>query len=279
MAVERQFIVSNLKKIKVKEYLEGRFKSAGIGKIDIQKTPFGTNIVLYSKRPGLIIGKKGDTIRDLTDKLKGEMKLDNPQIEVTEVEAPNLNAQIVANSIAASLERGIHFRRAAYSALRNVMEAGALGIEIVISGKLSGERARSERFFSGYIKHCGEPAERNVLKGFAEAIPKLGKIGVRVKILPPDVQLADDVIIRDKPLTEPVQEEEKKVIKDEEEGKDRLDKILAKNAKDAAKAVYASDLTADEIKVLMEKEEKGKNRKTVVDALKKKAPMAPVQGL
>lgn len=282
MAVERQFLVSNLKKIKVKEYLEGKFKSAGIGKIDIQKTPFGTNVVLYSRRPGLIIGKRGDTIRDLTDKLKDEMGLDNPQIEVMEVEHPNLNAQIVANSVASALERGVHFRRAAYSALRNVMQAGALGVQILISGKLSGERSRSERFYSGYIKHCGEPAERYVLKGFAEALPKLGKIGVQVKILPPGIQLADDVIIKEKPSTkeskaEAKPEAEKAEAKAVEEGKgDRLDRILAKNAKDAAKAVYSSDLTADEIKSLLEKEEKSKNRKTVVDALRKKVPIQSV---
>jgi len=281
MAVERQFIVSNLKKIKVKEYLEGRFKSVGIGKIDIQKTPFGTNVVLYSRRPGLIIGKRGDTIRDLTDKLKDEMGLDNPQVEVMEVENPNLNAQIVANSVAAALERGLHFRRAAYSALRNVMQAGALGVQILISGKLSGERSRSERFYSGYIKHCGEPAERFVLKGFAEALPKLGKIGVQVKILPPGIQLTDDVVIREKPLAEAIVAAEEKTGAAKEEAEvegktDRLNRILAKNAKDAAKSVYSTDLTADEIKILLEKEEKSKNRKTVVDALKKKVPTPAV---
>lgn len=272
--MERQFIIANEKKLKVKEYLYNLFENAGIGSIDIQRTPFGTNVVISARRPGLIIGKRGTTIRELTDKLRDEIGLDNPQIEVKEEENPDLNPQIIANSIAAALERGVHFRRAAYTAIRRVMEAGALGCEITISGKLTGERARTEKFFTGYIKHCGEPAEKYVKKGFAEALPKPGKIGVQVKILPSDIHLPDDIIVRD-------EEEVKKIIieeaKHEEEKKEKtreekLEEILKKNAKDAAKAIYNSDLTAEDINILIEKEKKGKNRKTVLDALKRKRP-------
>ncbi len=200
MAVERQVISANIKKVKVKEYLSKELEKAGIGEIDIQRTPMDTRVIINAQRPGIVIGKKGATIKALTSTLREKYGLDNPQIEVNDLAVPALSAPVMARSIASSLERGFHFRRAAYSALRDIMNAGAIGAHITLSGKLTGERSRMEKFVDGYIKYCGEPADRLVLKGFAEAAVKLGRIGVQVKILPPGAKMPDNIqIISEKP--------------------------------------------------------------------------------
>ncbi len=193
MAIERKFISDNIKKLQVKEYLKTELERAGCGEIDIQRTPLGTRVIVHAQRPGLVIGKKGMTIKKLTDVLDKEFKIENPQVEVNELGVPELNAQIMAESIASALERGIHFRRAAYTTLRRIMEAGARGAQIEISGKLTGERAKSVKFMDGYLKHCGEPAILYVKKGYARAAPKPGIIGVKVKIMPPGIKLPDDI--------------------------------------------------------------------------------------
>ena len=195
MAVERYVIQAGIKKVKVKEYLSKELEKAGIGEIDIQRTPMETRVIINALRPGIVIGKKGTTIKALTDTLKAKYGIDNPQIEVNDLGDPDLNAQVMAQNIVSSLERGFHFRRAAYSALRNIMQAGAIGAQITLSGKLTGERSRMEKFVDGYIKYCGEPADRLVLKGFAEAAPKLGRIGVKVRILPPGAKMPDNISI------------------------------------------------------------------------------------
>ena len=199
MALERKFIEDNIRKFEVKEFLERELERAGCGEIDIQRTPLGTRIILHVQRPGLVIGRKGQAIRKLTTILKTRFGLDNPQVEVNELEVPELNPNVMASSIANALERGIHFRRAAYTALRRIMEAGARGVEITISGKLTGERSKTVKFVDGYLKHCGEPAMMYVKEGYAVAAPKPGVIGVKVKIMPPGTRLPDDIIYREQP--------------------------------------------------------------------------------
>jgi small subunit ribosomal protein S3 len=162
------------------------------------------------QRPGLVIGRKGQAIRKLTTILKTRFGLDNPQVEVNELEVPELNPNVMARSIANALERGIHFRRAAYTALRRIMEAGARGAEITISGKLTGERAKTVKFVDGYLKHCGEPAMLYVKEGYAVAAPKPGVIGVKVKIMPPGTRLPDDIIYKEQPEVPSKGEEEEK---------------------------------------------------------------------
>lgn len=193
MAVERKFISENFKKLQVKEYLKDELERAGCGEIDVQRTPLGTRVIVHAQRPGLVIGKKGGSIKKLTDILDKDFKIENPQVEVNELGVPELNAQIMAENIASAIERGIHFRRAAYTTLRRIMEAGARGAQIEISGKLTGERAKSVKFTDGYLKHCGEPAILYVKKGYARAAPKPGIIGVKVKIMPPGIKLPDDI--------------------------------------------------------------------------------------
>jgi small subunit ribosomal protein S3 len=160
--------------------------------MEVAKTPMGTQIVLKAEKPGMVIGKGGKNIRKITTELEERFDLDDPQIDVQEVDEPDLNAQIVADRLANALERGWYFRKAGHTTIDRIMDAGALGAEIVLSGKVTGARSRVEKFNRGYVKHNGEPAEEIVDSGVGTAVMKLGTIGVRVKIIPPDAQLPDD---------------------------------------------------------------------------------------
>ncbi len=192
MAIEKEFIKNGLKKARINEYLGKHVERAGYGGMNINRTPMGTQITVYAEKPGMIIGKGGRIIQRLTTSLSTEFDLDNPQIDVQEVKMPELNAQMMATRLAGSLERGWYFRRAGHSTLNQIIGAGALGCEIILSGKLTGQRSRSEKFISGYIKHCGHPAEELVDIGYAVAKKKLGAVGVQVRIIPSGVELPDN---------------------------------------------------------------------------------------
>ena len=196
MAVERKFIRDRLIKLKVKEWIKEEVKNAGFGGLDIVRTPLGTQVSLFVERPGLVIGRGGRRIKLLQEKLK-EFGLDNPQISVDEVKRPEFNAQLMATLLARALERGWYFRRAGYRFLYRIMEAGAKGCEIEISGKLVSERARTEKFVAGTIIHTGDPAYELVDKGFDIAIKKLGVYGISVRIIPPDVELPDEFKVKE----------------------------------------------------------------------------------
>ena len=197
MASERKFVAENVRRVLLKEYLMKTVDRAGFGGVDVQRTPMGTRVTLVTERPGIVIGRRGAAIKSLTKAIEDNFKYDNPQIEVQEVENPNLNAQIMAEKLAFALERGWHFRRAGHSTVRRIMEAGARGCLIVISGKLTGERHRTEKFKEGYIKYCGEPRELFVDTGFAVAKLKPGVIGVKVEIMHPEARLPAEIDVMD----------------------------------------------------------------------------------
>ena len=198
MAIERYFIKEGVKEMLIDEYLEKELRRGGYGGLDIKKTPLGTKVVIFAASPGYVIGRGGRRIRELTRTLEREFGLENPQIEVEEIKNPYLNAKVQAVRLAQALERGVHFRRAAYSAIRAIMRNGARGVEIRLSGKLTGERAKSVRFYQGYLAKVGNPAETLVSRGYAQARLKLGVIGVKVSIMPPDVKLPDEIEIVEK---------------------------------------------------------------------------------
>ncbi|MCD6128008.1 MAG: 30S ribosomal protein S3 [Methanomicrobia archaeon] len=195
MVIERKIVEENLKNTSITEYLAKYLERAGYGGVEIKRSPLGTRIIVKVETPGLVIGRKGRSIRELTRELGEKFSIENPQIEVEEIKNPELNADVMAHRTASDLERGYHYRRTAYKILRRIMDAGAKGAEIVISGKLSGERSRTARFTTGYLKKCGEPAQRLVRRGYAIARLKLGVMGVTVKIMPPDVVLPDEIYL------------------------------------------------------------------------------------
>lgn len=199
MAVEKKFVQEGFTKALVDEYLAKELDRAGYGGMVMNRTPMGTQITVYAEKPGMVIGKGGKLIRKITRDLERKFRLDNPQIDVQDVGKGDLNARVVANRLASSLEHGWYFRKAGQSMMRRVMDSGALGCEIVISGKLTGPRARVEKFLAGYIKHSGKPAEEIVDTGYAVAVKKLGAIGCQVRIVPPGAVLPDDFQIKTPP--------------------------------------------------------------------------------
>ncbi|MBI5332494.1 MAG: 30S ribosomal protein S3 [Candidatus Aenigmarchaeota archaeon] len=188
----------------IKEYIKKYFADTRCGDVEIQYTPLGTRIIIYTTSPGLVIGTGGDRIREVTDKLKNEFGIDNPQIDVQKIQEPDLDPHIVASSIASGLENRINFKRLGKYHLERVMRAGAIGCEIIIKGKISGEKARKERFVAGYIKKSGEPRERDVIFGRVVANPPLGNIAVNVSIM---IRHSDKKIEIERPVSKPQQEE------------------------------------------------------------------------
>ncbi|KPV65431.1 MAG: 30S ribosomal protein S3 [Candidatus Bathyarchaeota archaeon BA1] len=213
MSVVRHFISESVKRTEIDEFLRREFEKAGYGGVGITKTPLGTHIVVYAMRPGLIIGRGGETIKELTRVLEERFHLPNPQISVAEIEVPELNAYVIAARVTSALKRGIHFRRAGFWALNQVMEAGALGAEIIISGKLRTERARFEKFRAGYLPKSGEPAMKYMRKAELNVQLKPGTYGVKVRIMPPEAIFPDQVKI----VEEAPAEAEAEEIKEAEE--------------------------------------------------------------
>jgi len=202
MSVVKHFVTEAVKKTEIDEFLRNEFERAGYGGVDIAKTPLGTHIVVYAMRPGLIIGRGGETIKELATLLEQKFQLPNPQISVAEIEVPELNAYVIASRVTSALKRGVHFRRAGFWALQQVMEAGALGAEIIISGKLRTERARYEKFRAGYIPKSGEPALKYLHKAELDVQLKPGIFGVKVRIMPPEAKFPDQAQIIEEILPE-----------------------------------------------------------------------------
>jgi small subunit ribosomal protein S3 len=173
---------NNFRNMELNEYLSSTLTDAGYGGAEVQKTPIGTKITLFVIRPGLVIGRKGSGIRDLTARLEQQFDLENAQVSVTEVTKPELNPNIMANRIAQLIERGTAFRRASLWTINTIMGAGALGVEITVSGKLRGERAHFEKHTAGIIPKSGKVAEEVVRNATRSMLTKMGLVGIKLKI-------------------------------------------------------------------------------------------------
>ena len=198
MAAERKIVAEYVRRVLLKEYLMKEVSRAGFGGLDVQRTPMGTRVILTTERPGLVIGRRGQTIKNLTQVIEEQFGFENPQIEVQEVENASLNAQIMAEKLAFSLERGWHFRRAGHSTVRRIMDAGARGCYIIVAGKLSGQRHRTEKFKEGNIKFCGDTKAQFIEHGYAVAKLKMGVIGVTVEIMVKDAKMPTDIRVYNK---------------------------------------------------------------------------------
>ncbi len=196
--IERKFIAEKFREHQVQEFISETLKNVGHSHTKLMRTPLGEKIVIYTSRPGLVVGRKGENIKKLTNTLKKRFALENPQIEISEVENPNLDAQIVAERIASTIERfGINkFKAIGHKTMQDVMASGALGIEITISGKVPSQRAKRWRFYNGYLKKCGDIAVENVKRATAVCIMKSGEIGVQVAIMGPDTKLPDAIRVK-----------------------------------------------------------------------------------
>ncbi len=230
MASERKFISENTKRSLIKKFLLKEIEGAGFGGMSIQRTPIGTRVNILVERPGMVIGKGGSKIKELTELIHTKFNVDNPQIEIQEAGAgAPLNAQIMAEKLAEALERGWHFRRAGHSTVRRIMNAGAKGCQIIISGKLTGARHRTEKFTEGHVKYCGEVAKEVMNEGFATAKLKAGVLGVKISLMKPDAKLPDEIKLKIFEKKEEKIEEKKGKEKVEEKSEKKTDiKKIAK---------------------------------------------------
>ena len=208
MTVAKDLIQERVRRVQVHQHVQKKTARAGFGGLSIQRTPLGTHIRISAERPGLVIGRKGGEIQNLTDELERKFGYENLQVEAGEVSNFALNPLIMASKVANALERGWNYRRAGNSMLQRIMDSGARGCQITIAGKLTGLRHRTEKFVSGHIKFCGEPALQLMNVGIAQAKLKPGTIGVKVAIMRPDAKLPDEIEVA-KPETPAEVTEEK----------------------------------------------------------------------
>jgi small subunit ribosomal protein S3 len=196
MSAVKNVMKNNYRNMELNEYLAASLKDAGYGGVDVQKTPIGTKITLSVTRPGLVIGRKGTGIKGLTSRLEHNFGLTNPQISVLEVPVPELNPKIMSNRIGQLIERGTAFRRASLWTINTIMNAGALGVEVSVAGKLRSERSHFEKHSAGIVPKSGDIAERVVKVGVTHVLTKMGLMGIQLRIalkdeVPPEFELSN----------------------------------------------------------------------------------------
>ncbi|MFA5953791.1 MAG: 30S ribosomal protein S3 [Candidatus Pacearchaeota archaeon] len=219
---ERNTVKFKKEEFSIKERIKNEIGKGKVSKVKIEYTPIGEKIIISTNKPGLVIGRGGEKIEELTNILKREFKLENPHIEIDEIKIPDLDAQLVADEIALGLERfgPLKFKILAYKYLQRIMDAKALGTEIRLSGKLPSSRARTWRFSQGYLKKTGDSA-KVVDRAQATAQTKPGTVGVKVSILKPDAILKDKLNINDELI--------KKLAQNKEEYQNKKDEIKKVN--------------------------------------------------
>jgi len=248
MTIVREMLKERVRRVQVHDHVQKRTIRAGFGGLSIQRTPLGTHVRIAAERPGLVIGRKGSDIQRLTDELERKFGYENLQVEAGEVTRFALNPLIMAAKVANALERGWNYRRAGNSMLQRIMDAGARGCQITIAGKLTGLRHRTEKFLSGHIKFCGEPALELMDVGIAQAKLKPGTIGVKVAIMKTDAVLPAEITIV-KPVVETVETE----VKEENSEDKKADEVIENPESKEEKSE-----TKDVKKEVPEKKEKAK---------------------
>ncbi len=266
--IERQFVSQKIKEFQIQEYIKGEFGGTGFSHIDIQRTPLGEKVIIYTTRPGLVVGKKGENIRKLTNVLKRKFKMENPQIEIGELQNPMLDANFIADKISSTLVRfgSKRFKSVGYKTLQDIINAGALGAEIVISGKVPSARARSWRFKAGHLKKSGYIASDKVKKAIAQANLKSGVIGIKVSVMTPDIVLPDKILILDKNMDLVEKKPEPEIKEEIVEEKPALGEASPKEGSEVKEKKKRSKKVKEEIveekteEVIVEKVEENENQ-------------------
>jgi len=191
---ERKFVKLKKEEFEMKEFVKKSLGKGKISKINIEYTPVGEKVIIMTSRPGLIIGHGGEKIEELTKVLEKRFSFENVHIEIQEIKEKNLDSQSVADEIAINIEKmgSLKFKMIAYKLLKQIINSGAKGVEIKLSGKLPSARARIWRFKKGYLKKVGE-SSKVIDKAKAIAQTKSGIVGIEVSILHPDVKIHDQI--------------------------------------------------------------------------------------
>jgi len=217
----RNVIKDNYNMMLLNDFLREEIKEAGFHKVEVSKTPSGTKITLYVTRPGIVIGRKGSGIKQLTEKVESDFGFKDPQISVEEIQKAELSPNVMCNRMAAHIERGTAFRRATMWTMNQIMEAGALGVQITISGKLRGDRSAFEKHVQGVLPRAGNYAKNVVSEDIVHVKTKMGLIGIRIRIANKEKIVPEFELETLKPETEETKEtkemEQKDVAKTESE--------------------------------------------------------------
>ncbi len=261
MTIEREFIDSRVRDLEIEEFLRKELKQSVFSHVEIKRTPLGTRLQVYALRPGIVIGTGGSNVRALTAEIKNRFELENPHIKVMQVEVPELDAQIMAEKIASFLERGYYFKKVAYRSLYHIMQSGARGVEIRISGTIPSKRSRTWKFKQGYNRYCGETAKEKIDIGRSKALLKQGVIGVVVRIVPPTVTFPDEIEVKKSMFKGEEKEGETKEVTPEEA--EKLDKKAEEFEKGLEKEIEETqdDEEPEGVEVEEEKEEKKEEEK------------------
>ena len=252
--IERKFIQEKISDYKVQSYLLDVFKTSNYSHSTIQKTPLGEKITIYSARPGLIIGRGGSNIKKVVAHLKSHFKMKTPQIDVQELVSVDLDPSIVAENIVSMLERnGVsRFKYIGHSMCKRIMHAGAIGVEVKISGRVPSIRTKTWKFIQGYLPKCGNPADEDVVRGFRIAMIKSGVVGITVKILLRNTKMPDDIeikkVVKEEEIPIAKEVEVKEVKKDDIKAKEEVKKDETKIIKEVVKDIK------DKIKIITEDE-------------------------
>jgi small subunit ribosomal protein S3 len=172
--------------LEARAFLKKKLAQASVSRIQIERTAGSATITIQTARPGLVIGKKGEDIERLRNEVTRMLGLPQVHINIEEIRKPELDAQLVAESVAQQLERRIMFRRAMKRAVQNTMRLGAQGVKINVAGRLNGaEIARTEWYREGRVPL--HTLRADIDYGFAEASTTYGIIGVKVWIFKGEV--------------------------------------------------------------------------------------------
>ncbi len=239
----------------LKDYLRQKIKDAGFSGVDISKTPTGTRIALHVTRPGIVIGRKGSGIRELTDTLGSKFGLKNPQISVVEIPKPELSPNVMCTRLASHIERGTAFRRATMWTMQQIMDGGAMGVQITVSGKLRGDRSAFEKHSAGILPRAGHHADVIVAEDIAHVKTPMGLIGVRIRIARKD-KFIPEFELKEKPKKEekPIEKKEPEIIP-EKIDKDEISKLKEK-AKTESEQIELESKLVEKIETLEDEEEK-----------------------
>lgn len=222
--IERKFIKEKLSDYKIQEFLFKNFERNSYSHAIIQKTPLGDKIIIFSSRPGMIVGRGGENLKKITEKLKA-LGIQNPQVDVQEVDNQMLDPSLIAERIVEMfLKMGTgRFKFIGHNICEKVLQAGAKGIQVTLAGRIPAARAKMWKFIMGFLPKCGSVAYKDVDESFRIANLKTGVIGVRVKILPPNVRMPDEVVLLNQVV------EEHKDIKIDSIKEENIIKIMEKD--------------------------------------------------
>ena len=182
MSSVKNVIKDNYNAMLINDFLREKIKDSGFSNVEISKNPTGTRVTLYVTRPGIVIGRKGTGIKELTELLEKKFGLKNPQVAVEEIQKPELSPNVMCNRMASHLERGTAFRRATMWTMQQIMENGAMGTQITISGKLRGDRSAFEKHSAGILPRAGHHADVVVSEDIVHVETAMGLIGIRIRI-------------------------------------------------------------------------------------------------